>query len=85
MSSRGRGRSGLTTTMFINRSKSGKGLTFSVMREVAGSFPRFHFCNAQAVRELLEGTREKAVPVYLSVSRTRQDREEEADQVPEEE
>ena len=78
-------RSGLTTTMFINLSKSKKGLTVSVMREVAGSFPRYHFCNAQAMKDLLNGTRDKAVPVYLSVSKTRQDREQEADQALEEE
>ena len=67
--------------MFVRLSKSGKGLTVSVAQEVAGSFPRYHFCNAQAMRDLLAGKREKAVPVYMSVGRTRQDREEEIDEV----
>lgn len=74
-------RGGLTTTMFINLSKSGKGLTISVAKEVAGQLPRYHFCNAQAVKDLLGGEREKAVPVYMSIGRTRQDREEEIEEI----
>lgn len=76
----GQKRGGLTTTMFIKLSKSGKGLTLSVVREVAGSFPRYHFCNTQAVKDLIEGKRDKAVPVMMSVGRSRQDREDEVEE-----
>jgi len=71
-------------SMFIKLSQSGKGFTISVNEEIRGAFPRFHFGNADALMDLLEGKRKKSVPVFVSTGRTRQDREEEADSAPSE-